>query len=782
MAQARARRRGGEGSLAAVGARFAGRREDDRLLTGKGRYTADWNLPGQAYGAFARSDRAHAQIVSMDFSGAACAPGVLKVFTGEDMKGLGTPGPWVKFPGRHGMALIVPPREVLARDRVRFVGQTVALVVAETAQAAQDAADLLAIEYRELPAVVDARDALEPGAPQVHEGAPGNLCFDYEYGDEKAVEEAFARAAHVTRLTLDSTRVSGNPLEPKACLAAFDPASGAYDLYTGTQGMSMVVATLADVFGLPAEKFRVHAHDVGGGFGVRSQSYPEHAAALFAARALGRPVKWVGSRFETIVSDHHGRAASLGGALALDAQGRFIALRFDWACDMGAYLSQGGPLINTRNPSTHAVNVYAIPALYGRHRLALTNTTPTTAYRGAGRPNVTYLVERLVDEAARETGVDRIELRRRNLIPKAAFPYKTPTSTYDSGDPPGLLDKAIARSEWHSFSSRRENSVKNHKLRGLGCAVFIEPAGGGVFPTQEAAIKFGESGEATLHTLSGSSGQGHETVFPEIVAQRLGMDPSRIVLRASDPHGPALVGAGTVGSRSIISHGGALARTADEVIRKGLDLAAEALEAAAGDLEFGNGRYKVKGTDVSITFDEVARRYGSRLDTTGSIPTPLCFPSGAHVAEVEVDLETGAIEVLRYVAVDDCGRVISHEMVEGQLHGGIAQGLGQVVAEHCIYEAGSGQLLTGTFMDYAMPRASDQPAAMLLDEHNVPSPTNPLGAKGVGEAGTVGAIPAIANAVIDALRPLGIHHLDFPYSPARLWAAIHGRTAITSRR
>jgi carbon-monoxide dehydrogenase large subunit len=773
VAQARARRRGGEGSLG-VG-RFTGRREDDRLLTGKGRYAADWNLPAQACAAFVRSDRAHARIVSVETGAAAAVRGVLKIFTGADVEGLGTPEPWVKFPGRGGMKLIVPRRRILALDRVRFVGEALAMVVAETAQAAQDAADLIEVRYEELPAVVDAGAALAPGAPQLHEVAPGNLAFDYEYGDEKAVEAAFARAAHVTRLVLESTRVSGTPLEPKACVASFDAASGAFDLYTGTQGMSMVVTSLAETFGLPAERFRVHAHDVGGAFGVRSQAYPEHAAALFAARALGRPVKWVGSRFETIVSDHHGRGVRLGGALALDAHGRFLALRFDWLCDAGAYLSQSGPLINTRNPSTHAINAYAIPALYGRHRLALTNTTPTTAYRGAGRPNVTYLVERLVDEAARETGLDRIELRRRNLIPKDAFPYRTPTSTYDSGDPPGLLEKAIEHSQWQSFSSRREDSLKVRKLRGLGCAVFIEPAGGGVFPTQEAAIRFGESGEVTLYTLSGASGQGHETVFPEIVARRFGIDASRVVLRASDPHGPALVGAGTVGSRSIISHGGALARAADEAIRKGLDLAAEALETAAADLEFGDGRYRVKGTDVAISFDDVARRYGPRLDATGEIPTPLCFPSGAHVAEVEIDPETGAVELLRYVAVDDCGKIVSHALVEGQLHGGIAQGQGQVLAEHCLYDPASGQLLTGTFMDYAMPRASDQAKALVLDEHNVPSPTNPLGAKGVGEAGTVGAIPAIANAVIDALRPLGIHHLDFPYTPARVWTAIRSR-------
>jgi aerobic carbon-monoxide dehydrogenase large subunit len=751
---------------------FKGRREDDRLLTGRGRYTADWNLPEQLYGCFLRSDRAHAEILSLSTKAAAGLPGVKAIFTGEDAADFKTPPPMVKYPGKGGAALKVPHRDVIARKRVRYVGQEVALVVATSPAAAQDAAEAIEVEYRDLPAVVDAEAALEPGAPQLHEEIPGNLSFDYEYGDEKAVADAFARAAHVTRLKLESTRISGTPMEPKACVVAYDAQSGSFDVYASSQGMSMMLPNFAAITGVPAEKIRLHARDVGGGFGIRSQAYPEYCALMLAARKLGRPVKWVGSRFETIVSDHHGRAARLYGELALDRGGRFLGLRIRWISNMGAYLSQPGPLINTLNPATHAINVYRIAALYGRHLLVLTNTTSTTAYRGAGRPNISYLVERLVDEAARETGIDRIELRQRNFIPKEAFPYKTPVgSTYDSGDPAGEFEEALERSEWDGFESRRRESLSKGKLRGIGCAVFVEPAGAGAAPKEEAVIKFGDSGNATLHVLAGPGGQGHETVLPEVVAEILGLSSEEITLKASDPLGPPLVGGGTVGSRTMMSHGGALAATAKQVVKKGIDLAAKALEVAPQDVEFDSGRYRVKGTDLSITFKEVARRYGAELDTRGSIPTPTAFPGGAHVAEVEIDRDTGEVEVVRYVAVDDCGRVLNHVLLDGQLHGGIVQGLGQALAEHCVYDSESGQLLTGSFMDYAMPRPEILTRVELYD-HSVPSPSNPLGVKGAGEAGTTGALPTVGNAVIDALRPLGIHHLDFPFSPARVWQAM----------
>lgn len=756
---------------------FKGRREDHRLVTGQGRYAADWNLPGQLYGHFLRSDRAHAEIVSLNAQPALAWPSVVAVLTGADTakENFKVALPLVKFPGRGGAMLKIPHRDVLANGRVRFVGQEVALVVAKTAAAAQDAAEAIEVGYRDLPLVIDAEQALAPGAPQLHPDIPDNLCFDFEYGDEAKTDEAFARAAHVTRLTLEAQRMVGNPMEPKACVAAYDAATDSYDLYSSSQGMSHILSGLTGIFGVPESKFRPHAQDVGGGFGIRSDAYVEYSAALLAAKTLGRPVKWVSSRSETFVSDYHGRDVKLMGELALDRDGVFIGIRFRWFCNMGAYLSQPGPIISTMTTTAHAVNAYRIPTVYGRHSLVLTNTTPTTAYRGAGRPNVSYIIERLVEEAARETGMDRLELRRRNLIPKEAFPYKTPTVVYDSGDPPGLLDLAIEQSEWKTYNERRAVSERSGKLRGIGCAVFIEPSGGGSAPKEEVALKFGDSGNASIYTLAGPSGQGHETVFPDIVAEVLGMDPQKVILRASDPSGPALAGNGTISSRSMVSHGGAMVFAAREVIRKGMDLAATELEVALPDLEFADGRYRVKGTDVSITIEELAKRYAGvtphPLDAMGEIPAPRAYPGGAHVAEVEIDPDTGVIDILRYTAADDCGRVLNHTLLEGQLQGGIIQGVGQVVGEHCIYDRASGQLLTGSFMDYYMPRIGLLRDVRLYD-HSVPSPSNPLGVKGAGEAGTTGAVPTLANAVLDALRPLGINHLEFPYTPARVWGAI----------
>jgi len=754
---------------------FKGRREDLRLVTGRGKYTSDWNLAGQLHAYFLRSDRAHAEIVSLNVEAARSSPGVVAVLTGADTARAGfksTPN-IARYPGRGGVGIKVPHRDGLANARVRFVGQEVALVVATGALAAQDAAERIEIEYRDLPVVVDAEAALAPGAEQLYPDIPGNLCFDYEYGDEAKTAEAFSRAAHVTRLELDSQRMVGNPMEPKACLAAYDANTEQYDLYTSSQGLSLMRGSASGVTGVPPEKIMVHAQDVGGGFGIRSDAYTEYCVAMLAARTLGKPVKWTSSRSETFVSDYHGRAARLRGELALDREGKFLALRVQWFVNMGAYLSTPGALINTLPPGLHAVNLYRIPVMYGRHRLALTNTTPTTAYRGAGRPNVCYLAERLVEEAAREMKIDRVELRRRNLIPKDAFPYQTPHphSIYDSGDPHGLLDEAIARGEWKTFESRRAEARKRGKLRGIGCAVFVEPAGAGGAPKEEAMIKFGESGNALLYSLAGPSGQGHETVYPEVVGEALGMDPEKITLRASDPGGPTLIGEGTIGSRSMMAHGGSLLVAAREVLKKGTELAAKDLEVAATDLEFSKGRYRVKGTDISVGIEELAKKHPGALDSRGDIPLPRSFPSGAHVAEVEIDPETGVVRILRYTAVDDCGRVINHVLLDGQLHGGIAQGIGQAMGEHAIYDETSGQLLTGTFMDYEMPRADGMPE-MQLHDRSIPSPGNPLGVKGAGEAGTTGAVPATANAVIDALRVLGINTLDFPYTPDRIWHAI----------
>ncbi|HVB90175.1 MAG TPA: xanthine dehydrogenase family protein molybdopterin-binding subunit, partial [Beijerinckiaceae bacterium] len=491
---------------------FKGRREDLRLVSGRGCFASDWSFPEETYGCFLRSDRAHAEVVSVDIAQALRSPGVLAVLTGEDTKaaGFGAVPQLVRFPGKGGQAIKVPRREVLAETRVRFIGQEVALVVATSEQAAQDALEKVVVSYRDLPVVVDAEAALSPGAPELYpDSVPGNLSFDYEYGEETKTQEAFARAAHVTRVTVTAQRLAGTPMEPKAALARYDAESGVYDLYAPTQGMTLMSASLSGGTGIPESHIRVHARDVGGGFGVRSEGYSEYCALMLAAKIVGRSVKWIGSRSETIVSDHHGRDAKMTGELALDAQGRFLAARFLWIVNCGGYLSGAGPFINTLPPAGHSVNLYKIPLVHGLHRLALTNTTPTTAYRGAARPNVSYLVERLVDEAAHEMRIDPVELRRRNFIRKEEFPYTAPPLgfVYDSGDPIGLLEDALRHSDWSGYSRRQALSASRGKLRGRGLAAFIEPAGGGGSPQEEVAIKFGESGNPILYSVSGPSGQ-----------------------------------------------------------------------------------------------------------------------------------------------------------------------------------------------------------------------------------------------------------------------------------
>lgn len=756
---------------------FKGRREDFRLVTGQGRYTSDWNFPKQAYGCFLRSDYAHAEIVSIDTSAALAMPGVIAVLTGKDTEAAGcAPLPqMIQAPGKGGKKIIPTGREVLACTKAMFVGHAVAFVVAESEAMAQDALERIVVEYNPLACAVDPVAALKPGAPQLYAHIPNNLVYDFEYGNEDAATDAFSKAAHVTKLMLDAPRIVGNPMEPKAAVVNYDAKRDIYDVYVPTQGITMMRPGLAVGANVPEDKIKVHAWDVGGGFGVRSEAYAEFPVVMLAAKRTGRPVKWISTRTETMLSDHHARAARLYGELALDKDGTFIGLRVEWIVDCGGYLSGAGPFINTAGPSRHPVNIYAIPAFYGLHRLVVTNTTPTTAYRGAARPNVTYLTERLVDEAARELGMDRVELRKKNVIAKKAFPYTIPTGAiYDSGDPLGLLNDVIKHSDWKSFERRRKQSLKNGKLRGISCCTFVEPSGGGA-AAEDGMIKFGESGNPVLYAVSGASGQGHETVFPEVVAKVFGIDAESVTYRGSDPDMPDLNGGGTIGSRSMMNHGGVLVKTAHEVVRKGRELAAKHLEAAEADIEFETGTYRVRGTDLAIGLLDLARKYatsnGNPLDSRESLPVANSFPSGAHVCEVEIDPETGIVEILNYVAVDDAGNIINHTLAEGQIVGGLMQGLGQVMGEHYIYDA-EGQVVSGTFMDYFMPRADDLPPLKLYDRP-VPSPTNPLGAKGVGEAGATGAVPTITNAVIDALRPLGVHQLDLPYTPHKVWAAIN---------
>ena len=753
---------------------FTGRREDRRLLTGAGRYTSDHDRPGQLHAVFVRSDRAHARIVSCDLEAARAALGVALVLTGEDTREAGfhrTPT-LLPFPGRGGAPLIVPPRRALADDKVRYVGEPVLLVLADTVQHAMDAAELAVIDYDDLPVLAAAETALAPGAAEIHAEAPGNLCLDYEYGDESAVRAAFAHAAHVVTLDVTSDRVVGNPMEPKAALVEWD--GDTVHLWAGNQGAAALRDSLAGLTGLAPDRIVVHADDVGGGFGIRGPAYAEHIAMVLAARQAGRPVKWVASRSETFLSDYHGRGLTMTGSLALDAEGRFLALRHEWVCDQGAYPVATGPLISTLNPSMMCTGCYRVPAVYGRHRLALTNTVPITAYRGAGRPDMAYIVERLVDAAARQTGLDRIELRRLNALPADAFPYTLPVggpmaATYDSGDFRALLDAAVAKSDWAGFPARREEAARRGALRGIGCALFVEPAGG-VVPKDEVAIIIDRDG-VEIHCATKSSGQGHETVFPEIVGRALGIAPELVTLRAGEPGGPKLLGGGAFASRSMLSQGAASQVAAGTVIRKGRALASDVLEAAEADIDYDGGIFRVSGTDLAIGLFELADRHPTALDTIEGLPASRAYPSGAHVVEVEIDRETGTVGLQNYVAVDDCGVVLNHTLMEGQILGGMFQGLGQVMGEICVYEADTGQILNGSFMDYVMPRAEMLPR-FSLHESSVPSPNNPLGVKGVGEAGTTGSLASAMNAVLDAMAAVGVAQFDMPASPDRVWKAI----------
>ncbi|MBL8379492.1 MAG: xanthine dehydrogenase family protein molybdopterin-binding subunit [Burkholderiales bacterium] len=761
---------------------FTGRREDRRLITGAGAYAADVDLPGQKYAAFVRADRAHALIRSIDTAAARALPGVIAIFTGADLAGSAfkPPGTMVSYPGRGGSAIIVPPRLPMARERVRFVGEEVALVVADSRAIAEDAAALIDIDYEDLPAVAHPADAIREGAPLVHAGVPGNVVFDFEYGNEAATAAAFDTAQHVVRLTLDSQRVAACPMEPRSTVVTYDPATQVFDLTTGNQGPTMMRPGLCHIMGLKPEQVRIHARDVGGGFGARSGAYMDHVILMWAARELGVPLKWVGTRAEQFMVEAHGRAIMIDAELALDRDGTFRAFRMHWIANQGAYLTAAGPLINTMNGSLTIGGAYKVTTGYGRHRCVVTHTCPTTAYRGAGRPDMAYAVERLVDEAAAQLGLDRIAIRMQNAIPKEAMPFKNAAgATYDSGDFPGLMQRALAAADWAGFGARKAASATRARLRGLGVAMFLEPSGGGAAPKDQAALRIAPDGRVLLHAVTQNHGQGHETVFPEIVARVLGLPPERIELVTDHPVSATLMGNGVVGSRSMQQYGAAFHLGAQEVVRKGRLLAARHLETAPEDIEFSHGTYKVKGTDLTVTLDALIAAHKGQaphpLDAEGEVGLTRAFPSGVHMAEVEIDPDTGATHVDRYVAVDDCGNVLNHTLVEAQLHGGIMQGAGQVLGEHEAYDRDSGQLLAGSFMDYFMPRAGLLPAIETV-EHSVPSPTNVLGAKGTGEAGTTGALPVLMNAIVDALRERGIAHLDMPATPARVWQALQQAT------
>jgi len=754
-----------------------GRLEDDRMLTGRGKYVSDWNLPGQAYGHFVRSDRAHAQIVSIGKEQTLAHPGVIAVFTGEDIKAALKSLPCaLPVKGRGGMELIHPGRPALAQGRVRFAGDAVALVVAGSAVAAQDASELLNIEYRDLPAVVRAEDAVKPGAALVHDSVPGNLVMDFESGDDAGSKAAFARAARTIELEVDISRVVGNPMEPRACLAHFDTGADQYHLYTCTQGAGIMRNQLSAVLGVPPEKIRVIAEEVGGGFGVRFNVYPEYCAALFAAKQLGRPVKWTGTRSEVFLADEQARDVRARGALALDSQGKILGMRFDMLANLGGYLAPTGPFINTIGIVNCLSGVYDVPAAYARIRLAMSNTAPMAAYRGAGRPIMSYALERLVEHAALELGMDPAEFRRRNFIRQ--FPYKIAAGfEYDSGDFAGVLDKALAANDWKNFSKRREESQKRGRLRGRGMSTYIEATGAGFAPQDQIELRWSGDGGLTIYAPTHNHGQGHETTYAQLVSGVLGIPMQTIKLRTAGADF-YISGNATGGSRSLLAVGGVIYLGAQELVKKGMALAAEALEAAQADIEFVEGHYRIKGTDRRIALTQLVKKNPGQLDLAYANKFGACFPNGCHIAEVEITPETGEAQIVSYIACDDAGNIINHQIVEGQVQGGLAQGAGQVFSELAVYDE-SGQLLTGSFMDYAMPRPGEVAGLKIL-EHPVPTKLNPLGAKGVGEAGVTGSLPALMNAVLDALRPAGVSHFEMPATPRRLWEALqaaHRRAA-----
>jgi aerobic carbon-monoxide dehydrogenase large subunit len=761
------------------------RLEDPRLIQGLGHYSDDVNLARQAHAVVVRSPHAHARICGVDAAVARKAPGVLAVLTGADVAhdGLGNLPTDSARKRRDGSPAFTPPRPALARDRVRHVGDPVALVVAETREQATDAAALVAVDYEPLPAVTATAEAAHPGAPVVWDAAPDNVAFVWEAGQRDAVAKAFASAAHVTSLDFVVTRVAVAPLEPRAAVGEFDRRTGRYSLHTGTQGPHGARALLTEIFKVPQSHLRVVSGEVGGSFGMRSGIYPEMVLVLWAAQRLGRPVKWTSDRREGFVTDEHGRDNVSRAELALDTNGKFLALRVAITLNVGAYFTPRSAGPGTNNVGGVA-GVYTTPAIHVQTTGVYTNTTPTGPYRGAGRPEATYAIERVIDVAARELKLDPLELRRRNLIPAQAMPFKTGlVFTYDCGNFSRSMEMALEVADQSGFQSRRALARDGGKLLGLGVANPIEVAGGpytAVNP-DTAELRVNPDGSVSLFAGSTSMGQGNETAFVQIVSDRLGVPPERIQVFSGDTDALG-AGRGNGGSGALTVGGSAVVRATEKIIERGRRIAARMLEAAPEDIALRDGRFSVAGTDRGVTFDAVARvAYQPRQlpagmepgfsETAAFTPPAVTFPNGCQVCEVEIDPETGHVRIVRHTIVDDVGHMVNPMLVQGQIHGGAVQGLGQGLFEMLTYEPTSGQLLTGSFMDYAMPRADDIPL-FDVDHHEVPTQVNPLGAKGVGEAGTVGALPALLNAVNDALAPLGVRHLDMPVTAERVWRAI----------
>ncbi|HEX4261293.1 MAG TPA: xanthine dehydrogenase family protein molybdopterin-binding subunit [Acetobacteraceae bacterium] len=756
------------------------RKEDPVLLRGEGRYTDDLSLPGQVHGVMVRSRHAHGVIRAIDTAEARGMHGVLGIYTGADLiaSGMGKMPAGMTFNNRDGSAMHCPDQLPLTTDRVRYVGDPVAIVVAETAKQARDAAETVALEVDPLPAVTEARAAVAAGAPQLHDAAPGNVALDWHHGDAAKVADAFARAAHVTRLGIRNTRIVVCPMEPRSALASIE--DGRPTLRVGSQGVFGLRALLHRVLGGKLEDVRVLTGNVGGSFGMKASAYPEYFALLHAARTLGRPVKWTDERSESFVSDAHGRDHDMDCELALDRDGHILALRITGFGNLGAYLSNATVLPSTGNAVKNSIGVYRTPLIEVSTRCVFTNTTPVGPYRGAGRPEGNYYIERLLDTAAREMRIDRVELRRRNHITPEMMPYAAPSGMhYDSGDFPAVLDDALAFAEADGFAARRAESRARGRLRGFGIGQYLEVTAP---PTNEmGGISFDADGGVTITTGTLDYGQGHASPFAQVLVERLGVPFERIRLHQGDSD-RLVAGGGTGGSKSMMTSGAAIWEASDLVIERGRQIAAAALEAAPADIEFSAGRFAIVGTDRGIGIMELAERLreGTVVPPEGMPASldvvhvfkeaPSAFPNGCHVAEVEIDPETGVVAVVRYAMVNDFGVMVNPLLVEGQAHGGVVQGIGQALSETVVYDA-DGQIVTGSYMDYGLPRADSAPSFGFAS-HPVPARTNILGAKGCGEAGCAGALPAVMNAVVDALAEFGITHLDMPATPQRVWAAI----------
>ncbi|MGE0735465.1 MAG: xanthine dehydrogenase family protein molybdopterin-binding subunit [Alphaproteobacteria bacterium] len=771
--------------------------EDLRFITGRGRYVDDINLPKQTYAVIVRSPHAHALIKRIVTSKAEKEEGFVACFTGADLvadKVNGLPCGW-GITDRNGQPMKEPPHPVLAVERVRHVGDPVVVVIAETKAGARDLADLVEIEYEPLPASPTLRAAMKPGANPVYADAPNNVCYDWVLGDEAAVDAAFAKADRVTSIELVNNRLIPNAMEPRAAIGDYDVTSGEHTLYTTSQNPHVIRLLMgAFVLGIPEHKLRVVAPDVGGGFGSKIYHYAEEAIVTWASKKIERPIKWTAERSESFMSDAHGRDHITTAKLALDNNGKFLALKVETAANLGAYLSTFAPAVPTYLYALLLAGVYTTPLVYCNVKAYFSNTVPVDAYRGAGRPEATYLLERLVDKAARELGIDRVEIRRRNFIPRSAFPYQTPVVVqYDSGDYEATLGVALKDSDWAGFPARKAEAAKRGKLRGIGISTYLEACG--IAPSavvgsvgaraglyEVGQIRVHPTGSVTVFTGTHSHGQGHETTFAQLVTERLGVPFNQIEIVHGDT-GKIPFGMGTYGSRSIAVGGTAIYKAMDKIIAKGKRIAAHLMEASVNDIEFKDGKFTVAGTDKMKTFGEIAltayvpHNYPITELEPGleeqafHDPLNFTFPGGCHICEVEIDPDTGITQVIKFTAVDDVGRVINPMIVEGQVQGGVVQGIGQALLEGCVYDP-SGQLLTGSMMDYTMPRADDMPSIDAKTE-NTMCTHNPLGVKGCGEVGAIGSPPAVINAVLDALDAAGVKNIEMPATPGKIWQAIN---------